>query len=74
MLSISFQVSEGDYESRIHELEQQLQSGLREKEAVRQQLTRKEAELARADEIIRREQQQIQEMRQGVSNCVTKLC
>ena len=33
----------------------------------REQLMRKEAELARAEETIRREQQQIQEMRQQVS-------
>ena len=42
------------------ELQQQLQSST-------QQLTRKEAELIRAEETIRREQQQIQEMRQHVS-------
>ena len=34
---------------------------------LRQQLTRKEAELTRAEETARREQQQIQEMRQQVS-------
>ena len=46
------------------ELRQQLQSSEREK---REQLMRKEAELTRAEETIRREQQQIQEMRQLVS-------
>ena len=44
-----------------------MQSSEREKQTVRQQLTRKEAELTRAEETIRREQQQIQEMRQRVS-------
>ena len=44
--------------------EEQLQSSEREKHTVRQQLMRKVAELTRA---IRREQQQIQEMRQRVS-------
>ena len=44
------------------ELQQQLQSSEGEKQMVRQQLMRKEAELTRADETIRREQQQIQEM------------
>ena len=47
--------------------EEQLQSSEREKQTVRQQLTRKEAELTRAEETIRREQQQNQEMRQRVS-------
>ena len=42
------------------EIRQQLQSSEREK-------TLKEAELTRAEETIRREQQQIQEMRQRVS-------
>ena len=41
------------------DLQQQLQSSEREREAVRQQLTRKEAELTRAEETNRREQQQI---------------
>ena len=45
------------------DLQQQLQSSEREREAVRQQLTRKEAELIR-------EQQQIQEMRQQVCMCM----
>ena len=44
------------------DLQQQLQSSEREREAVRQQLTRKEAELTRAEETIRREQQQIQQL------------
>ena len=39
------------------DLQQQLQSSEREREAVRHQLTRKEAELTRAEETIRREQQ-----------------
>ena len=43
------------------ELQQQLQSSEGE-QMVRQQLMRKEAELTRAEETIRREQQQIQEM------------
>ena len=43
------------------DLQQQLQSSEREREAVRQQLTRKEVELTRAEGTIRREQQQIQE-------------
>ena len=43
------------------ELQQQLQSSEGE-HMVRQQLMRKEAELTRAEETIRREQQQIQEM------------
>ena len=44
-----------------------LQSSEREKQTIRQQLTRKEAELIRAEETIRREQQQIQEMRHSPS-------
>ena len=44
------------------DLQQQLQSSEREREAVGQQLTRKEAELTRAEETIRREQQQIQQL------------
>ena len=44
------------------ELQQQLQSSEGEKQIVQQQLMRKEAELTRAEETIRREQQQIQEM------------
>ena len=44
--------------------EVQLQSSEREKQTIRQQL---QAELTRAEETIRREQQQIQEMRQRVS-------
>ena len=43
------------------DLQQQLQSSEREREAVRHQLTR-EAELTRAEETIRREQQQIQQL------------
>ena len=50
----------------VTELRQQLQSSEREKEMFRQQLMRKEAELTTAEETIRREQQQIQEMRQQV--------
>ena len=52
------------------DLIQSLQSSEREKQTVRQQLTLKEAELARAEETIRREQQQIQEMRQQMSQKV----
>ena len=44
----------------VDELQQQLQSSEREKQTMRQQLTR-------AEETIRREQQQIQETRQQVS-------
>ena len=51
----------------VGELQQQLQSNEREKEILRLQLTRKEAELTRAEETIRREQQQVQ---QQVSDCV----
>ena len=43
----------------VAELQQQLQSSEREKETVRQQLIRKEAELTRAEETIRRHQQQV---------------
>ena len=52
-----------DLQSRVQEvdeLQQQLQSSEREKHTIRQQLTR-------AEETIRREQQQNQEMRQQVS-------
>ena len=49
------------------ELRQQLQSSEREKQTVREQWMRKEAELTRAEETIRREQQQIQEIGQQVS-------
>ena len=52
------------------DLQQQLQSSEREREAVRQQLTRKEAELTRAEETNRREQQQIQQLRQQVCMCM----
>ena len=52
------------------DLQQQLQSSEREREAVRQQLTRKEAELMRAEETNRREQQQIQQLRQQVCMCM----
>ena len=41
------------------ELKQQLQSSEAEKQIVRQQLIRKEAELTRAEETIRREHQEI---------------
>ena len=44
------------------ELQQQLQSGEGEKQMVQQQLMRKEAELTKAEETIRREQQLVQEM------------
>ena len=48
----------------VSELQQQLQSSEREKQTIRQQLTR-------AGETIRREQQQTQEMRQQVEGmCV----
>ena len=55
-------------------LQELLQSSEREKEMYRQQLTRKEAELTRAMETIRREQQQIQEMRQQVSSDCIVTC
>ena len=51
------------------DLQQRLQSSEREREAVRQQLTRKEAELTRA-ETNRRQQQQIQHLRQQVCMCM----
>ena len=59
-------------QSRVQEVselqQQQLQSSEREKQTIRQQLT---AELTRAEETIRREQQQTQEMRQQVEGmCV----
>ena len=56
--------------------EEELQSCEMEKQAVRQQLVSKEAELTRAEETIRRQQEQIQEMRQRVSLVcvVTKGC
>ena len=41
----------------LQKLQQQLQSSEREKEMYRQQLKRKEAELTRAEETIRREEQ-----------------
>ena len=41
----------------VAELQQQLQSSEREKEILRQQSTGKEAEVTRAEETIRREQQ-----------------
>ena len=44
------------------ELQQQLQSSEREKETYTQQLMRKEAELTRAEETIRREQQQMRQL------------
>ena len=44
------------------DLQQQLQSSEREREAVRHKLTRKEAELTMEEETIRREQQQIQKL------------
>ena len=49
--------------------EEQLQSSEREKVTVQQQLMRKEAELTRAEETIRREQQQLREKVNGVK-CV----
>ena len=54
-------------QSRVQEVDesqQQLQSSEREKQTIRLQL---EAELTMAEETIRRDQQQIQEMRQLVS-------
>ena len=62
--SLSFPVQE------VAGLQEQLQSSEREKEMFRQQLMRKEAELTRAEETIRRKQQKNQEMRQQVSDCV----
>ena len=41
---------------------------------MREQMMRKEAELTRAEETIRREQQQIQEMRQRVSLVWEAMC
>ena len=46
----------------LQELQQQLQSSEREKEMLRQQLTRKEAELTEAVDIARREQQQVRQL------------
>ena len=54
--------------------EEELQSSEMEKQAVRQQLMSKEAELTRAEETIRRQQQQIQEMRQRVSLVCEVMC
>ena len=54
--SLSFPVQE------VGELQQQLQSSEREKEIYRQQLMRKEAELTRAEETFRREQQQMRQL------------
>ena len=51
--------------------EEQLQSSEREKQTVRQQL---QAELTRAEECIRREKQQIQEMGQRVSLVCVCVC
>ena len=51
----------------VTELQQQLQSSEREKLMLRQQLVRKEAEQTKAEETIRREQQQ---MRQLVHTCM----
>ena len=68
---------ERDLQSRRREnadLQQQLQSSEREREAVRQQLTRKEAELTRAEKTNRRQQQQIQEMRQQVCMSPSYVC
>ena len=45
-----------------------------DKPALRRTLARKEAELTRAEETIRREQQQIQEMRQRVSLVCQVVC
>ena len=50
----------------VTELRQQLQSSEREKEMFRRQLTRKEAELTRAEETIRREQQQMRQLVRGL--------
>ena len=51
-----------------------MQFSERERQGIRQQLTRKEAELTSAVETIRREQQQIQEMRQRVSLVCEVMC
>ena len=59
-----------DTKPAIQKQRAQLRSSEREKQTVRQQLTLKEAELTRAEETIRREQQQIQEMRQQMSQKV----
>ena len=47
-------------------LERDLQTRVRENGDLQQQLSRKEAELTRAEETIGREQQQIQELREQV--------
>ena len=49
------------------ELRQQLQSSEREEQTAREQLNRKEAELTRAEETIKREQQLTQQMKRQVS-------
>ena len=51
-----------------------MRSSEREKQSVRQQLTRKEAELTSAVETIWREQQQIEERRQRVSVVCEATC
>ena len=48
------------------DLQQQLRSSEREKQTVTAELRKKEAELTKAEETIRREQQRIQDMRQWV--------
>ena len=47
-------------------MERDLQTRVRENADLQQQLSRKEAELTRAEETIGREQQQIQELREQV--------
>ena len=47
-------------------LERDLQTRVRENAHLQQQLSRKEAELTKAEETIGREQQQIQELREQV--------
>ena len=47
-------------------VERDLQTRVRENADLQQQLSRKEAELTRAEETIGREQQQIQELREQV--------
>ena len=49
-----------------HSLERDLQTRVRENADLQQQLSRKEAELTRAEETIGREQQHIQELREQV--------
>ena len=67
--SFCVQSLERDLQSRVQEvteLQQQLQSSEREKQTIRQQLM---AELTRAEETIRREQQQRQQVTVMFATC-----